>query len=252
MSDKIKRLYSFSFSKETELDKPEESTNEKGEKVVVTKKVKEKLDHTFFLRKPTRALRDEAELFYGSKHGEALKAGLLPQALLAKRFENDDGTLSKPQLEALTKLYNTLSENQVELTKLSLIPEKEKTENDKSKIKELTDSNLELLKKIQDFRAQQANLYDNTAEVYARNKTVFFWTLMLAYKVEKDKEIPYFGDGLYEDKIKVYDDFEEQNEDFSIKVIKKFLFATSLWFSSGIVSQEDFDKYLSAAEAELV
>lgn len=246
-----KRLYTFSLPKELEIDKKEDSTNEKGEKVTITKKVKEKIDQKFFVKRPTRSLRDEAELFYGAKNGEAITAGLIPHALLAKRFENDNGTLSKHQIQALNDLWIQIRDNQGILTKLRLIDEKSRTEEDKKKIKELDDENFDILKQIQEFRNQQYNLFDNTPEVYARNKTIFFWFLNLAYKEVDGKEFPYFGEGNFDSKLNEYDILEEKNDEFENTVMKKFLFAVSIWYSNGNLTQEEFDKYLKAAETEI-
>ena len=64
-----------------------------------SKKVKKEVPYKFFLRRPTRTMTDEAELYYGVKLAEGIKAGLLTKALLEKRFENDGGTRSDDENE---------------------------------------------------------------------------------------------------------------------------------------------------------
>ena len=73
-------LNEFTIPKEEDVQETETSTNENGEEVTTTKTVKKSVDKTFVVKKPTRALYDEAELFYGVKLSEGIKAGLLTRA----------------------------------------------------------------------------------------------------------------------------------------------------------------------------
>ena len=93
-------LNEFILPKEEEVQETESSTNEKGEEVKTTKTVKKSVNKTFVVKKPNRSLYDEAELFYGVKLSEGIKAGLLTRALLAKRFNNDGGGLSDNEKES--------------------------------------------------------------------------------------------------------------------------------------------------------
>jgi hypothetical protein len=69
----IKKIYSFTIDKEMEVEKKDETINEKGEKVVTISKVKEKVPQKFFIRRPSRTMYDEAQLFHGAKFGEAVR-----------------------------------------------------------------------------------------------------------------------------------------------------------------------------------
>ena len=101
----MKKLYEFTVTKVEPVIKKETSTNDKGDKVITETTVDEKIKYSFFLRKPTRALYDEAELFYGIELSKGIKAGLLTKALLAKRYENDGGSLSDGEIERYGNLY---------------------------------------------------------------------------------------------------------------------------------------------------
>ena len=90
----MKKLFDFRIKKTTTETKEESSKNEKGETVTISKDVETVTSQTVVLRKPNRSLYDEAELFYGVRLSEGIKAGLLTRALLAKRFSNDGGILS--------------------------------------------------------------------------------------------------------------------------------------------------------------
>ena len=116
----MKKLYEFEVSKEELVKESETTKNESGEEVTTTKEVKKNVNKKYFLRKPTRKLFDEAELFYGVKLAEGIKAGLLTKALLQKRFSNDGGTLGEAEKEEWGELYSGLFDKQVELQALSL------------------------------------------------------------------------------------------------------------------------------------
>ena len=101
----MKKLYEFSLNKEVEVKETTNEKNEKGEEIQVSKNVKKEVLQKFFIKKPNRSLFDEAELFYGVRLSEGIKAGLLTRALLAKRFTNDGGIFSEIDKEQYTSLY---------------------------------------------------------------------------------------------------------------------------------------------------
>ena len=129
-------LNEFTIPKIEEVPESETSTNDKGEEVTTTKTVKKSVDKHYVVKKPSRALYDEAELFYGVKLSEGIKAGLLTRALLAKRFNNDGGILSDGERDKFAGLYMGLFEKQAKLQKLELRDSKELT-SEEAREKEL-------------------------------------------------------------------------------------------------------------------
>ena len=239
----MKKLFEFTVPKEVELEEIEISKNEKGEEVKTTKKAKKKEQVKIFLRKPTRALFDEAELFYGVRLSEGIKAGLLTRALLAKRFTNDGGVLSEEEKNVYATLYVALFEKQNEFQKLSIKDESEKTEQEKQRYKEVVAELTELRAQIQDFETAQASLFDQTAENRARNKTILWWVLNLAYAIDNnDQEYPFFGEGNYDNKIRVYDAMEETGTEFESLVCRKLAYFVSFWYVGRASSQEEFER----------
>lgn len=239
----MKKLYEFMVPKEIEVEEVETSKNEKGEEVKVTKKVKKREMVKVFLRKPTRSLFDEAELFYGVRLSEGIKAGLLTRALLAKRFTNDGGVLSEEEKNLYANLYINLFEKQNEFQKLSIRDESERSSAENQRYKEVIAELAELRTQIQDFETAQASLFDQTAENRARNKTILWWVLQLAYIVnEKGEQAPFFGDGDFESRLRVYDYIEENGSDFEGLVCRKLAYFVSFWYVGRASSQEEFEK----------
>ena len=124
----MKIMYEFTIDQEKEIDKVEVSTNEKGEEVKTTSKTKINVPIKLSIKKPNRSLFDEAELFFGVRLSEGIKAGLLTRALLAKRFSNDGGVFSDSDKEEYTKLYVKLFELQTEFQRVSLKEDKDRSE----------------------------------------------------------------------------------------------------------------------------
>ena len=72
-------------------------------------------------------MTDEAELYYGVRLAEGIKAGLLTRALLEKRFENDGGTRSDDENKEYQKIITKLQGFHKEQSKILDIDEKKRT-----------------------------------------------------------------------------------------------------------------------------
>ena len=248
----MKKLHEFKLPKEEEVEETFTETDDKGQEKTVTTKIKKYVDKNFYLKKPNRRLFDEAELYYAVKLSEGIKAGLLTRALLQKRFANDGGILSDPERESWNDLYTEVFDKQVKLQALSLKTKEERNSKENEEYDELTLWLKEARKDIQEFEMGQQSLYDQTAENRARNKTILWWVLHLAHKEEEGKCSPFFGEGSYEEKIKVYDLIEEEEEEWDQEVISKFFYFVSFWYVSKTNSKEEFVEMLKYAEQQEV
>ena len=82
MSKEIKVIYEFTLDKEVDIDEPIE-IEQNGEKINGTKRVKKLVPQKFYIQKPNRALRDEAEFFSQKVLSESIKQGALTTAALS-------------------------------------------------------------------------------------------------------------------------------------------------------------------------
>ncbi len=236
----MKKLYSFTVNKETTKEVEKVVKNAEGKEEKVTEKVTISEPHTFFIRKPTRSLRDDAELFKGKKYKEAITNDLMPAALLTKRLINDEGIFSEQEKQKHEELKTQLLAVQAKLAKAGLVPEKDRNDEQKKEVEDLIQEVNKLRGEMAKYQVAELSVFDNTVEVYVRNKTIFFYTLFLAYKQDGDKELPYFGEDLakdwnhnYKSKLAKFDDYEEQNDSFINRVINKFLHVVTIWFITG-------------------
>ena len=147
---KGKYLYTFSVKRHVGKEVEETSTDKDGNKIKITKTIKEVALQKVDIRRPTRRMYDEAELYYGVQLSEGIKAGLLTKALLAKRFEDDGGTMSDREKKEYFEVYYLLldKENDYQKTQLNL-----SNLDPEDKEKKL----MELLYDVLDLRKSQFN-----------------------------------------------------------------------------------------------
>jgi hypothetical protein len=247
----MKKLYKFTIS-ETVTKKVEEKSKDKdGNEVTVTKDSVEVVDRPIFLRKPTRSMFDEAELYYGVQLSEGIKAGLLTRALLAKRFSNDGGVMSNPDKEEYADLYVRLFENQNAIERASAKKEKDRTDAEKEEMTTLLSDNGVIKREIQEFEMAQASLFDQTAENRARNKTILWWVLNISYygNPEDNSTVKQIFKGEnYAEKLASYDLIEEDGSEFEEEVIKKLVYYVSYWYVGQAQTEEEFTEVLKALE----
>ena len=244
----MKKLYTFEQIKKEKVKVKETTENENGEKVTVEKEVEKEVKRGFFVRRPNRKLYDDAELYYAVKLSEGIKAGLLIKALLEKRYENDGGALSDPDIERWGSIYSDFYENQRELVELE---DKERSEEEEARLKELKDLLNSTRSALTNFEMSQQNLFEQTAEVRARNKTILWWVLNLSYAIsENGEEYSFFTDGSSEEKLEYYDQLTEEEDEFIEEVIKKFTYLISFWYVSKVDNEEDFREMLKEQDLD--
>ena len=81
-----KWLHVFNNTKEVEVTKEEKSKDSEGNEVTTSKLVKEEKTISVGIRKPTRRMHDDGELFHGVELSKAIKAGMMTVNLLRKRY----------------------------------------------------------------------------------------------------------------------------------------------------------------------
>jgi len=250
---KQKWLHEFEVDRTVKEEVSEDGKDEKGEAVKITKTIDKKTPTKFFLKRPNRRLYEDADLFYGVRLSEGIKEGLLTKSLLAKRFSNDGGTMSESEKDDYATTYEKLTnaENKIQRLQINLekIPEKEKRE----KLQALMKEALELRYDLQSIENEQSSLFDQTAESRAKNKTILWWVLFLSFMDEEGERVPVFGDGVYEEKLAKYDEYEDDDDLFWNEAIRKLAYYVSFWESGQVESEEDFktiDKMFTDSKEE--
>jgi hypothetical protein len=243
----MKRIYEFTVNKEEEVSEDTVKTQKDGTEVTTSKKVKKEVPFKFFLRRPTRAMTDEAELYYGVRLADGIKAGLLTRALLEKRFENDGGTRSDDENLQYKIITEKLKKFYEEQSKIIDIVEKKRTASQKKRLAELEEEVRPVRRELRDLQMVEDSLYEETAESRARNKVILWWMLHLAYAEQDGKDVEFFGSGDFDAKLKRYDDIDEGEDLFEIITARKFAYYVSFWFVGRPNSKQEFQEMVDLA-----
>ena len=241
----MKTLYKFTASKKEMVKVPQESKNEDGETVVTYKEEEQAVPHYFAIRKPTRSLFDEGELFYGVRVAEGVKAGLLTNQMLSKRYMDDGGAKSEVESSFENVLYTTIVNKKLRFQELET--KKDRTKEEEEELGLVKSEIVNMEHKAQKYEANQGSLFDQTAESRARDKTITWWALNLCYrKIENEDgegfDYESFFDGdTYEEKLNSYDENEDlDDEDFKNKNLRRFLYLVGFWYIGRGTEYKDF------------
>jgi len=264
MKEKKKReLYNFSIEIEEEVEKEvTKEVEQKDEKTGEVKKVQEtvktksveKTPVKVFLKKPTRTQVEDGDMFYSIWLNKFIKMGLLTRAMLAKKQVDVGGTLNDDDKMNFAKLYLQLFEKQQNVIRYSA-KDKDAMSNDEKERLEKAVSDLAIIRKqLADFEAAQASVFDHTADVKARNKTITWFLLQLAYYVKGDEddaqEVAMFPGSDYEEKYLSYQEADEEQEEIFTRSIDKLSTIATIWYMSGVQEQEEFDSVLKEMNEE--
>ena len=255
----MKTLYEFTSHKKEKVKEETVTKDDEGSEIKSTKEVEKNVPYTFAIRKPTRSLFDEGELFYGIKLAQGVKAGLLTRQMLNKRYLNDGGSKSEIEESYEQIVYDLIFDKESRFQELS--NKKDLTEEEKEELNKTKKEIAYAQRQAQKYEAGQVSLFDQTAESRARNKTITWWALNICYrKLEKQEEKsgkttfdyePFFGEGSFEEKISRYDDLEERDDqDFDVKTLKRFLYLVSFWYVGRASKFQDFLKLEESLKEE--
>jgi hypothetical protein len=196
----------------------------------------------FSLLKPNRRLREDGELFYATETSRFAKAGVLPKAAWNTILSNGGGSISDQDRELYGNLLLKFRDLSFELQSILIKVESDRTETEKNRVNEILTELEEVRNDIQSFESSQIAIFENTAEAKARNKTILWWVMFLAFHKDGEDYKPLFEGDTYENKIMVYDNLEEnenQNE-FLLTVIRRITYLVTLWFLGKADTTEDF------------
>jgi hypothetical protein len=247
----IKKLYSFTANQETMVEETEISKNEQGDEVKTIKKVKKEIPLDFAIKKPNRVMFEDAELFYGIRLSESIKLGLLPKALIVKRFENDGGALSSGEEKRVKELFEELARIQKEMFSIQIKGEGALTEIDQSNARLYTEKINNIRRELVEIERVKSEIFEQTAENRARNKTIMWWVLNLAHRKQGDKYVPFFDGETFDEKIKKYDEIEESDNEFLKKILVRFAYLITFWYVGKITDEKDF-KEVDLVEVEQI
>jgi hypothetical protein len=230
----IKELYSFWISKESITEEKEQRDDG-----VFIKEVKKSVPKKIILKQPSARDQEIVRTVYAVAWSKAVKDGLLPKQMLAKLYQDGGGLMSEEDAKEYYNLLKSLHEKQLEFQKLSL--KSDPDEETKTKLKTLSEELGSIYTSIQLFESEQAQAFDQTAEVFAKNKAIQSLLFNLTYIEENDTPVLFFKGKNDKEKEDYYFKLVEEDDKFSAKVIEKALLMITFWYSGRVASKEDFE-----------
>jgi hypothetical protein len=199
----------------------------------------------FALLKPNRRLREDGELFYAAETSRFAKAGVLPKAAWGTILSNGGGSISDQEREQYGNLLLKFRDLSFELQSILIKGEGERSESEKLRSNDLINNLDDIRREIQNFESSQVAIFENTAEVKARNRTILWWVMNLSYKEEGEGYKPLFEGESFEDKLVEYDNLEEEEDknEFILSSIRRITYLITLWFLGRADTKEDFQSF---------
>lgn len=233
---KINWLYETSVKKQVE--EKVVTKDEKDPTIEVTRTTKKAKPIKVAILKPNRRLFESAEIFYAATVADYIRRGLLPLSLAAKRYANDGGPISDPEKDVINALRDEVTKYELEYFSLDT---KDVSDTTKAKRNELLVKINDVNARLNSIQNAYSDIYDNTAEMKAKNKTIEWWVLHLAYYDLDEKGYkPIFGDGPYESKLDVYENLDDNGDPFTLEAIGICSYLISFWLTArGTLSKEE-------------
>jgi len=260
-----KWLYNFKVPRKYTKKVEEESKDSEGKPITITREEEVTEDVEVYLKRPSRKMFDECNLFYSVKVSEGVKAGLLTRTMIAKRYSNDAGALSKVEQDEFNQKYGSLlvKEKEFQLVQLNLQEDKEiSDEARQKKLEEIVKEMEELKADLEKYQVKAEDLYEHTAESRAARLTNMWWLLFLTYIKFKNEErggiddyMPFFAGKNFDKKVEAYELVEERiasEEDkyvsFESRLIERSSYLLSAWNGGNCKTFEDFKRVEKSLE----
>lgn len=266
MADKNNReLYSFNIDVEREEEKQitkevKRKNKESGKmetiEETVVRNVKKQVPVRVILRKPSRTQIEDGDMFYSIWLNKFIKMGLLTRAMLAKKQVDVGGTLNEDDKMNYAKLYLKLFEKQQNIMRYSAKDQGDMSADEKERLDNAVSELAVIRKQLADFEAAQASIFDHTADVKARNKTITWFLLHLTQIEEGEGEeeevssIPLFPGTDYEEKYRSYQELDEEQDEIFLKAVDKLSTVATIWYMSGVQEQSEFEAVLNQIEQD--
>lgn len=191
------------------------------------------------IRRPSRLELDDADMMFSKFQSECIAKGILTKEMLLKSYKNFGGILSNSEEKEYSKIFASFVETQRKL-------DSAKTKKEKEALKKELEVFFQSLRQME---VEHEHLFNRTADVIARNKTINHLSLLLAVVNTGTDESPtwerlYHGDE-YEERYSYFAELEEKNPDEANAILSKITLFVTFWYFSNSkdLKEEDFKAY---------
>ena len=237
-----KIIYTFSVDKKTTKEVENIRKNKetgKEEKVITDEPVVEPVK--FLVKKPSRRLVDESEVFYSVELSKCIKQGIVTKAMLQKKYADTGGSLTEDQSKELIRSVKRSNELTAEYQLLKSVKGKEE------EAKKVEGEILDLRKRMIDLESTIQTEYQFTADSRAERNLILWYIINLTRVVEDKEEKIYFEGIDYEEQLEdLYT--KDESDGFDSEVLDKLYKIVSYWYYNNNLSEKDIDKLLKDNE----
>mgnify|MGYP003132473094 CR=1 FL=1 len=254
-----KWLYSFKVPRKYTKTVKEESKDDEGKPITISREKDVTEDVEIFLKRPTRKMFDECNLFYSVKVSEGVKSGLLTRSMINKRYQDDAGALSEDEKKHFNDKYGELlnKEKEFQVLQLNLQDDKKITDEQRQeKLGSIVVEIEELKAELERYQVKAEDLYEHTAEARAARQTNMWWLLFLTHIKFKNEErggiddwMPMFAGKNFDKRLEDYELVEQRIADeedkyihFEAEVIERASYLLAAWNGGNCKTFEDFER----------
>jgi hypothetical protein len=210
--------------------------------------VTEKSPIKIVFRRPTRTQLEDGDMFYSVWLNKFIKMGLLTRSMLAKQHIDIGGTMDEEEKQFYSQMYVKLFEKQMSLQRFAIVGQDEMTAEQTEKRERLIADIGLIRKELTDFETVQASMFEHTADIKARNKTITWYLLHLTHYQYLEDETggvtAMFPGDNYDEKYEAYKTKEDEEDEIFWSSVDKLSSIATIWYMSGVQQQEDFDTLL--------
>lgn len=238
-------IYEFTLKKKVKKQVETKRKNKDGEEETVLSSRTVSVPVKFFIKKPTRRMADEAEVFYSIQLSKAIKMGIVTKAMLIKKYADNGGALSEEESKQLLKSLKKLNDLENEY-KLCFI---KKTKESKKRVEELELEIITLKRELQELESSLQSVYQHTADSKAEKEVLLWYAIQLAeFSEDEGEEKAFFEGADFEEQLEDLYDKYEVDESFESEATSKICKVVGYWFYNQAAEKRDIEKFIKQDE----
>jgi hypothetical protein len=238
-------IYEFTLKKKVKKQVETKRKNKDGEEETILSNRTVSVPVKFFVKKPTRRMADEAEVFYSVQLSKAIKMGIVTKAMLIKKYADNGGALSEEESKQLLKSLKILNDLENEYKLCSV----KKTKESKERAEELILEIVTLKRELQELESSLQSVYQHTADAKAEKEVLLWYAIQLAkFSEDGDEEKPFFEGGDFEEQLEDLYEKYEVDESFESEATSKICKVVGYWFYNQTAEKKDIEEFIKEDE----
>ena len=238
-------IYEFTLKRKVKKQVETKRKGKDGEEETVLSNRTVSVPVKFFIKRPTRRMADEAEVFYSVQLSKAIKMGIVTKAMLIKKYADNGGALSEEESKLLLKSLKKLNDLENEY-KLCVV---KKTNESKKKSEKLALEIVTLKRELQELESSLQSVYKHTADAKAEKEVLLWYAIQLAkFSEDGDEEQKFFQGMDFEEQLEdLYEKYEVE-ESFESEATSRICKVVGYWFYNQNADKKAIEEFIKEDE----